>query len=88
MPHAPGATPAWEQSPNPANEPNHVTLYSYDVLDHLVQARMDRTINGQVKTQYRSWTYDAATQLLTSQTAPESGTTSYTPIMPTRRLRQ
>ena len=67
-----------EQSPNSATEPNHVTLYAYDVLDHLLQVRMDRTITGQVKAQYRTWSYDPNTQLLMSQTAPESGTTTYT----------
>ena len=66
-----------EPSPNSPAEPNHVTLYSYGVLDRLLQVRMDRTVNGQVKTQYRTWTYDPSTQLLTSQTAPETGTTSF-----------
>ena len=39
---------------------------------------MDRTINGQVKTQYRTWTYDPVTLRLTSQTTPESGTVTFT----------
>ena len=67
-----------EQSPNAASEPNHVTLYTYDALDHLLQVQMSRTIQGQVTTQYRKWVYDPVTQLLTSETAPESGTKTYT----------
>ncbi len=66
-----------EQSPNTGTEPNHVTSYSYDLLGHLIQAQMPRTINSQAVTQTRTWVYDPGTQLLTSQTAPENGTTSY-----------
>ena len=43
-----------ENSPHPATEPSHITLYSYDVLGHLTQVQMSRTIGGQVKTQYRT----------------------------------
>jgi YD repeat-containing protein len=66
-----------EESPNGKAEPNHVTTYTYDLLGHLVQAQMPRTISGQVVTQNRTWTYDSTTQLLSSATTPESGTTTY-----------
>ncbi len=59
-------------------EPNHVTTYAYDLLGHLTQAQMPRTVNGSVVTQTRSWTYDPGTQLLTQTTTPEAGTTAYT----------
>ncbi len=67
-----------EQSPNIGTEPNHVTTYSYDLLGHLTQAQMPRTVNGTVVTQNRSWVYDPNTQLLTQTTTPEAGTTTYT----------
>jgi RHS repeat-associated protein len=38
---------------------------------------MPRTINGQVITQTRTWTYSPTTQLLTQTTTPESGTTQF-----------
>ncbi|HEX4230477.1 MAG TPA: hypothetical protein VHZ07_17510 [Bryobacteraceae bacterium] len=66
-----------EPSPNPATEPNHVTTYTYDVLGHLIQAQMPRTINGTVVTQTRTWTYSPTTQRLSSITQPETGTTSF-----------
>ncbi len=66
-----------EPSPNPASEPDHVTLYSYDLLGHLTQASMGRTIGGTVNTQTRTWNYDATTQRLSSVTTPESGTVTY-----------
>ena len=67
-----------EPSPKPASEPNHVTLYSYDVFGHLTQVRMDRTIGSTVRTQYRAWTYDPQTLRLLSKTSPEAGTVTYT----------
>lgn len=67
-----------EQSPNPSTEPNHVTTYTYDLLGHLIQAQMPRTIAGQVVTQTRAWTYDPNSQLLTKTNFPESGTTQFT----------
>ncbi len=67
-----------EPSPNTATEPNHLTQYSYDVFGHLMQVRMDRTIGGTVRTQYRTWVYDPTTLRLTSKTSPESGTVTYT----------
>lgn len=60
-----------------SSEPDHVTLYSYDLLGHLTLTAMTRTIGGQAVTQTRAWTYDPATQLLTSKTLPETGTTAY-----------
>jgi len=33
-----------EPTPNSSNEPNHISLYTYDTFGHLTQARMDRTI--------------------------------------------
>jgi RHS repeat-associated protein len=71
-------TQVLEPSPNPTTEPNHVTTYSYDVLGHLIQAQMPRTINGTVVTQTRTWTYSPTTQWLSSVTQPENGTTSFT----------
>lgn len=67
-----------EPSPNAGTEPNHITLYTYDVLGHLTKVQMDRTIGGTVRTQYRTWVYDPNTQLMTSKTTPEAGTVSYT----------
>ena len=67
-----------EPSPKPASEPNHVTLYTYDVFGHLTQVQMDRTIGGTVRTQNRAWTYDAQTLRLLSKTSPEAGTVTYT----------
>jgi RHS repeat-associated protein len=67
-----------EPTPNSGTEPNHVTLYTYDVFGHLTQVRMDRTVGGSVKTQYRTWAYDPTTLRLMSKTSPESGTVSYT----------
>ena len=66
-----------EQSPNAGTEPNHVMTYAYDLLGHLTQAQMPRTVNGSVVTQTRTWTYDPNTQLLTQTTTPEAGTTAY-----------
>jgi RHS repeat-associated protein len=67
-----------EESPNPSVEPNHVTNYTYDILGHLIQVQMQRTVNGQVVTQTRSWTYDPNTQLLTQTSTPEAGITQLT----------
>jgi RHS repeat-associated protein len=67
-----------EQSPNSSTEPNHATNYSYDLLGHLIQAQMPRTVGGQVVTQTRTWTYDPNTQLLTQTTTPEAGATQFT----------
>jgi YD repeat-containing protein len=67
-----------EPTPNPSSEPDHVTLYSYDLLGKLAQARMDRTVAGAIVSQYRTWVYDSVTERLVSKTAPETGTTSYT----------
>jgi YD repeat-containing protein len=39
---------------------------------------MARTVSGTQYTQLRTWNYSTTTELLTSKTAPESGTTSYT----------
>ena len=39
---------------------------------------MPRTINGNVVTQTRTWTYSPTTQWLSSVTQPETGTTSFT----------
>ena len=64
--------------PSPDANPNHVTTYLYDVLGHLVQAQMRRTVAGNVVTQTRTWNYDPATQRLTSVTQPETGTVSFT----------
>ncbi len=67
-----------EKTPNPGPEPNHVTYYTYDLLGHLTQVQMTRTISGTNVTQTRSWVYDPNTQFLTSVTQPESGTVTYT----------
>lgn len=67
-----------EPSPNPASEPNHVTLYTYDVFGHLTKVQMDRTIGGTVRTQLRTWIYDSQTLRLLSKTSPEAGTVVYT----------
>jgi len=67
-----------EASPNPATEPTHQTYYTYDLLGHLTQVSMPRTVSGTVVTQTRTWVYSSTTQLLTSKTPPESGATSYT----------
>ena len=67
-----------EASPNPSAEPNHVTNYTYDILGHLIQVQMPRTINGQIVTQTRSWTYSSTTQLLSSVTQPETRTVAFT----------
>ena len=64
--------------PSPDANPNHVTTYAYDVLGHLIQAQMPRTVAGNVVTQTRTWNYDAGTQRLTSATQPETGTVSFT----------
>jgi len=58
--------------PNPAGG-TWDTTFSYSVVNKLVQVQMTR---GSV-TQTRTWNYDAATQRLTSETHPETGTTSY-----------
>ena len=67
-----------EPSPKPASEPNHVTLYTYDVFGHLTKVQMDRTIGGTVRTQNRTWAYDPQTLRLLSKTSPEAGTVTYT----------
>jgi YD repeat-containing protein len=49
------------------------TSYSYDLLDHPLQASMTR--GG--TTQLRTFNYDATTQRLTSMAHPETGTTQF-----------
>jgi RHS repeat-associated protein len=58
--------------PNPAGG-QFETYYAYDVFNRLRTVTMPR---GAV-TQTRTWNYDPGTQLLTSQTLPESGTTQF-----------
>ena len=60
------------------NEPDPVTTgqeytttYQYDLLNHLVKASLPRPTAGGTYTQLRTWTYDPATQRLSSQTLPE-----------------
>jgi RHS repeat-associated protein len=60
--------------PNPASGADYVTTYTYDLLNHLTQVSMPRPTG----TQTRTFVYDPATQRLTSETHPESGTKSYT----------
>jgi RHS repeat-associated protein len=50
------------------------TCYTYDVMEHLTQVSMPRS-NW---TQTRTFTYSPTTHLLTSETHPETGTTTYT----------
>jgi RHS repeat-associated protein len=57
---------------------NVSTAYTYDLLGHLTQVSMPRTVSGNPVTQTRSWVYSSTTELLTSKTMPESGTVSYT----------
>ncbi len=59
--------------PNPAGG-SWDTVFSYNLLNAMTQVVMTR---GAV-TQTRSWVYDMATLRLTSDTQPETGTTSYT----------
>ncbi len=67
-----------EPSPNPGSEPTHETFYAYDVFGHLIEVQMSRTVGGTVRTQFRTWAYNATTLQLTSKTSPEAGTVSYT----------
>ncbi len=62
--------------PDPANQPSGTlqTNYAYDVMEHLIQVSMPR--GGY--TQTRTFNYDPSSHLLTSETHPETGTTSYT----------
>jgi len=60
--------------PNPAGGADYVTTYTYDLLNHLTQVSMPRPTG----TQTRTFVYDPATQRLTSETHPESGTKTYT----------
>jgi YD repeat-containing protein len=54
--------------------PDPIPLYTYDLLNHLTQVSMTRGSTIQTRT----FVYDPTTQLLTSETRPEKGTTSYT----------
>jgi RHS repeat-associated protein len=60
--------------PDPGGGSGLITNYTYDVMEHLTQVSMPR---GSV-TQTRTFHYDSGTHLLTSETHPETGTTSYT----------
>jgi len=60
--------------PNPAGGADYVTTYTYDMLNHLTQVSMPRPTG----TQTRTFVYNATTQRLSSETQPETGTTSYT----------
>jgi YD repeat-containing protein len=60
--------------PKPGTTTEDTSTYTYDAFDRLKQVSMTRDGNAQTRT----WTYDAATQRLTSVTMPESGTTTYT----------
>lgn len=60
--------------PNPAGGANFSTSYTHDVMNHLTQVSMPRGST----TQTRTFAFDPSTQRLSSQTHPESGTTSYT----------
>jgi len=53
-----------EPRPNPGTEPTHQTYYTYDLLGHLTQVSMPRTVSGTVVTQTRSWAYSSTTELL------------------------
>jgi RHS repeat-associated protein len=70
------------EEPDPVNTGQlHTTTYTYDSLNRLRVVTMPRpntAFPGQTVTQTRTWTYDSSTQLLTSQTFPETGTTSFT----------
>jgi YD repeat-containing protein len=50
------------------------TYYTYDVMEHLTQVSMPR---GSI-TQTRTFNYSPTTHLLTNETHPETGTTTYT----------
>jgi RHS repeat-associated protein len=50
------------------------TCYTYDVMEHLTQVSMPRAS----ATQTRTFNYSPTTHLLTSETQPETGTTTYT----------
>jgi YD repeat-containing protein len=61
--------------PDPSGQASGLyTYYTYDTMEHLTQVSMPR---GSV-TQTRTFTYSPSTHLLTSETHPETGTTSYT----------
>ena len=62
----------------PGTDANHLTTYSYDLVGHLIQVQMKRTVNGNLVTQNRTWVYDPTTQRLTSKISPEAGTVTYT----------
>lgn len=70
------------EEPDPVNSGQlHTTTYAYDSLNRLRVVTMPRpntASSGQTVTQTRTWTYNSSTQLLTSQTFPETGTTSFT----------
>ena len=63
--------------PNPATGPDYVTTYSYDVMDHLLQASLPRPVSGGTYTQLRTWVYNSTDQRLASQVQPETGSTTF-----------
>jgi len=60
--------------PNPAGGADYVTSYTYTILDRLSTVTMTRPTG----TQTHTFSYDPTTQRLSSETHPETGTTSYT----------
>lgn len=60
--------------PNPAGGADYVTNYTYTLLDRLTTV----TITRPTGTQTHTFSYDPTTQRLSSETHPETGTTSYT----------
>jgi YD repeat-containing protein len=63
--------------PNPAGGSDYVTNYTYDMLDHLLQASLPLPVSGGTYTQVRTWTYSSSDQRLASQVQPETGSTSF-----------
>ena len=76
MPGPPNPPPAYPVSSAPTG--TLLTVYTYDLLNHLIQVSMPRQVNGTLVTQTRTFSYDSATQRLLSATNPENGTVSYT----------
>ena len=72
-----GAREAFQRAGESAN---HVTTYSYNLLNQMTQVSMTRTVGGQPVTQTRTFSYDSAggTWWLLSETHPETGTMTYT----------
>ena len=76
----PLATPLVTAPPSPPSitvAGTMVTTYTYDYANHLIQVLMPRTVSGSTVTQTRTFVYNPTTLRLTSQTNPETGTTSY-----------